>query len=121
MPRIGRMLLRGIVLQIDSRQPLLLVRKQQPAGVLERSARLIQDAIEPSAAYRIGIELMHIVTPRQAPGPARIAGRRAGFGYQIEVVRSLAEIVEIITMHVPCQHAQAAWLPLGCIGSGRKW
>ena len=110
---LERILLRRIVLDIDARQAPLRVGEKVEAVVVPLRLVLKQDDVELTATA-LRSPAFHARSPRrQRAGLARVSGRIAGPRDEIEVVRRLAQVVQIIAVDMPGEHAQAPGISRG--------
>jgi len=69
---------------------------------------LVDDQVERHALQLVQWRFMHVVAPRKHADAAAVVGAACSVGHQIEVVRNLREVVEVVAMHMPGEDAQAA-------------
>src|SRR5204862_3139007 len=74
---------------------------------LPLAARLEDDDVERRLAHALDRQVVHVLAPRQGAAAAAVVLRPAGIVDEIEVVRHLRQVVEVVAVHVPRQDAQA--------------
>ena len=90
----------------STRQRALGGREHVQAVVHVVRAMLVEHDVELAARDLLDRHLVHVVAERQAPGLARVAGRMAGLGHEVEIVRHLRQVIEVVAVDVPRQHRQ---------------
>src|SRR5690606_19005878 len=109
-----------IVFDVDTRQGPL-GGAEQLCRVFPGGARLEDDAVELLSGQPVVRHDPYVVAPGQAGTQRAIAGRVARAGDDGEVVRQLAQVVQVVAVYVPGQYAQAGirhgWPP-GRVSAG---
>lgn len=101
MPRVSGMFARRIMLDINCWQSLLRLVQQTVAILKVLRIILIQHAIEATALQgRCGL-VMHIAAPAKAAAASPISGWSAGFGYDVEIMGYMTQVVQITAVSVP--------------------
>ena len=107
MPRVSGMFARRIMLDINCWQSLLGV-VQQPVAIFQvLRIILIQHAIEAAASQgRCGL-VMHIAAPAKAAAASPISWWSAGFGYDVEIMGYMTQVVQITAVSVPGKNLES--------------
>ena len=108
MAGVGRMLLRRVVLDVDARQAALRFAQDLVLDGLPLAARLEDDDVELALVHALDRQVVHVVAPRQGAAAAAVVLRAARVVDEMEVVRHLRQVVQVVAVHVPRQDAQAS-------------
>ena len=84
--------------------------------VRPRILRLEQHDVELHAGERVDRRVVHVVAPRQRAAAAGMVRRARGVGHEVQLVRHLRQVVEVVAVDVPREDAQRA-AAMGCRNS----
>jgi ubiquinone biosynthesis protein UbiJ len=69
---------------------------------------LEQDAVERALARLFGRQVVHVGAEGEGAAASAVAGRTAGLGQHVELVRDMGQVIQVAAVRVPGQDVQAA-------------